>query len=56
MKVDPAAKFVGPVWIGAGRGADPQTTLIGPFVLWDEPSARPQPPNALPNSEAPHNP
>ena len=40
---EPEAKFVGPVWIGAGRTVDPQTTLIGPFVLWDDPAARPEP-------------
>ncbi len=39
---DPAAKFVGPVWIGAGRTVDPETTLIGPFVLWDDPASRPE--------------
>jgi lipopolysaccharide/colanic/teichoic acid biosynthesis glycosyltransferase len=39
----PAARFVAPVWIGAGRTLDPQTTLIGPYILWDDPAARPQP-------------
>ena len=43
VAVDGAARFVGPVWIGAGRQIDPKMTLIGPLVLWDDPAARPAP-------------
>jgi lipopolysaccharide/colanic/teichoic acid biosynthesis glycosyltransferase len=39
--VKPASRCVGPVWIGAGRGVDSQTTVIGPAVLWDDPAKRP---------------
>ena len=37
--IDPAAKIVGPIWIGAGRVVDKQMSLIGPAVLWDDPTA-----------------
>jgi lipopolysaccharide/colanic/teichoic acid biosynthesis glycosyltransferase len=41
--VKPASRCVAPVWIGAGRGVDSQTTVIGPAVLWDDPARRPVP-------------
>ncbi|HEY5871240.1 MAG TPA: sugar transferase, partial [Candidatus Tectomicrobia bacterium] len=40
--VDPAAKLVGPIWIGAGRVVDGKTSIVGPAVLWDDPTARPR--------------
>ena len=40
-KVDPAIQCVGPVWIGAGRSLQGGTNVVGPAVLWDDPSARP---------------
>jgi lipopolysaccharide/colanic/teichoic acid biosynthesis glycosyltransferase len=40
-KVDPEAKFIGPVWIGAGRTVPAGMTVIGPAVVWDDPARRP---------------
>ena len=40
--VDPDAKLVGPIWIGAGRVVDGKTSIVGPAVLWDDPAARPR--------------
>ena len=34
-------RFVGPVWIGAGRSLDGVASVVGPAVLWDDPEARP---------------
>lgn len=34
--------FIGPVWVGAGRKIEPGATVVGPAVLWDDPSHRPQ--------------
>ena len=40
--VGPGAKFIGPVWIGAGRHiTGDKTPVIGPAVLWDDPKQRP---------------
>jgi lipopolysaccharide/colanic/teichoic acid biosynthesis glycosyltransferase len=39
--VDPSATIVGRAWIGAGRTLGPETTVVGPAVLWDEPLVRP---------------
>ncbi len=51
--IDPEAKLIGPLWIGAGRQVDAQTTVIGPAVLWDDPSAAPTPePLQYPQSPA----
>ena len=40
-KIDPAAKSVGPVWVGAGRTIGPEGALVGPAVVWDDPDAAP---------------
>jgi lipopolysaccharide/colanic/teichoic acid biosynthesis glycosyltransferase len=41
--VDPKCKFIGPVWVGAGRHlTGDATAVIGPAVLWDDPRQRPQ--------------
>ena len=40
-QVAPDAKLIGPVWVGAGRKVPSATTIVGPAVLWDDPSARP---------------
>jgi lipopolysaccharide/colanic/teichoic acid biosynthesis glycosyltransferase len=40
--VDPSARIIGPVWIGAGRKIERDTTVIGPAVVWDAPEARPE--------------
>ncbi|MCC7147531.1 MAG: sugar transferase [Phycisphaeraceae bacterium] len=34
--------FVGQIWIGAGRQIDPGASVVGPAVLWDDPSSRPE--------------
>ena len=39
--VDPQAKCIGPVWVGAGRKLTASQTVIGPAVIWDDPDARP---------------
>ena len=39
--VDPSVRFVEQVWVGAGREIPRGTTVVGPAILWDEPSARP---------------
>ncbi len=44
--VDPAAdagdaRFVGRVWVGAGRTLPEGGTVVGPAVLWDDPALRP---------------
>jgi hypothetical protein len=39
--VEPGAKVIGPVWVGAGRTVPADATVIGPQVLWDDPAARP---------------
>src|ERR1043165_5648057 len=41
-KADPRSRFVGPVWVGSGRQS-PESTAVGPAVLWDSPEARPVP-------------
>ena len=35
-------EYVGPTWVGAGRHVTAQTSVVGPAVLWDDPSARPK--------------
>ncbi len=39
--IDPDARFIGPVWVGAGRNVPAGTTVIGPAIIWDDPKARP---------------
>jgi lipopolysaccharide/colanic/teichoic acid biosynthesis glycosyltransferase len=39
--VDSDARFIGPVWVGAGRHVTAGTTVIGPTIVWDDPNARP---------------
>lgn len=39
--VHPAAQFVGPAWIGAGRTIEENVSVLGPAVLWDRPEMRP---------------
>lgn len=41
--LDPTAKFVGAVWVGAGRQIAPGATVVGPAVVWDDPASRPEP-------------
>ena len=40
-RVTEQAKFVGPVWVGAGRELDSDDSVVGPAVLWDDPAKRP---------------
>ena len=40
-RIEEGVKFVGPVWVGAGRQVNAGTTVIGPAVIWDDASARP---------------
>ncbi|MGA3067132.1 MAG: sugar transferase [Tepidisphaeraceae bacterium] len=39
--IDPDARFIGPVWVGAGRHVAAGTTVIGPAIIWDDPNDRP---------------
>ena len=39
--LDPTAKFIGPVWVGAARSVQAGATVIGPAVIWDDPNHRP---------------
>lgn len=36
-----SVKFIGPVWIGAGRRLEGRRSVVGPAALWDDPAARP---------------
>ena len=40
-RVEPAAKFIGPVWVGSGRTVPAGATVVGPAVVWDDPARRP---------------
>jgi lipopolysaccharide/colanic/teichoic acid biosynthesis glycosyltransferase len=39
-RVPAGVRFIGPVWIGAGRTLD-AGSVVGPAALWDDPAARP---------------
>src|SRR5205085_396170 len=39
--IDVSTRYVGPVWIGAGRAIPTGATVLGPAALWDSPEARP---------------
>jgi lipopolysaccharide/colanic/teichoic acid biosynthesis glycosyltransferase len=41
-QIDRGARFVGPVWVGAGRHVGPDTPVVGPAALWDDPACRPE--------------
>lgn len=38
----PADRCIGNVWIGAGRTAPKDNSVVGPAVLWDDPDHRPR--------------
>lgn len=40
--VDATVRFIGPVWIGAGRNLSRVDSVVGPTVLWDDPAAIPE--------------
>ncbi len=42
VKIEPDVRFIGPVWVGAGRSIEAGATVLGPAVLWDDPASRPQ--------------
>ncbi len=37
--VPPDARFVGPVWVGAGRSIEPGAIVVGPAAMHDDPAA-----------------
>jgi lipopolysaccharide/colanic/teichoic acid biosynthesis glycosyltransferase len=39
--IHPDARFIGAVWVGAGRQVPAGSTVIGPAIVWDDPQARP---------------
>jgi len=41
-RAHPGTRFIGPVWVGAGRDLKDIDSVVGPAVLWDTPEARPQ--------------
>jgi len=43
-KVETGARLLGCVWVGAGRQIQQSEVVVGPTVIWDEPTARPQSP------------
>jgi len=40
-RAHPRTRFIGPVWVGAGRDIDGGESVVGPAALWDRPGARP---------------
>lgn len=40
--IHPDARFIGPVWVGAGRNVAAGPPVIGPAIVWDDPQARPE--------------
>lgn len=38
---NPKTRFIGPVWVGAGRKLTGIESIVGPAVLWDDPDTRP---------------
>ena len=40
-KVLPGVKFIGCVWVGSGRTVEANSTVVGPAVIWDDPTRRP---------------
>ncbi len=44
--VSDETKFIGPVWIGAGRDLTRAKSVVGPAILWDHPEHRPTPTRA----------
>ncbi len=41
-KTHPNTRFIGPVWVGAGRKLQDIDSIVGPAILWDDPDARPK--------------
>lgn len=40
-RVNPATRFIGRVWLGAGRAIEGGKSVLGPSALWDDPETRP---------------
>ena len=40
--IDQSSTLIGPVWIGAGRRIEAKKSIVGPTILWDDPSSRPK--------------
>ena len=40
--IDAGCKFIGTVWVGAGRRLSASESVVGPAILWDDPLARPE--------------
>ncbi|MFW6031884.1 MAG: sugar transferase [Phycisphaeraceae bacterium] len=41
-RIGDKVRFVGPMWVGAGRKLVAGVSAVGPAVLWDEPGSRPE--------------
>ena len=39
--VDPRARLIGNVWVGAGSHLPAETVVVGPAIIWDDPHKRP---------------
>lgn len=40
--IDAGCKFLGTVWVGAGRRLAASQSVVGPAILWDDPQAHPE--------------
>jgi hypothetical protein len=40
-QIEDGTTLVGPLWVGAGRKIDRDTSVVGPKILWDDPAVRP---------------
>ena len=40
-QLSPGTRFIGPVWVGAGRRIGDHLSVVGPSILWDDPRQRP---------------
>lgn len=40
-QVDPKARLIGDVWVGAGRQLAADTIVVGPSIVWDDPAKKP---------------
>ncbi|HMO24664.1 MAG TPA: sugar transferase, partial [Tepidisphaeraceae bacterium] len=40
-RIDPEARLIGPVWVGAGRAVPQDQTIVGPAIVWDAPGPQP---------------
>ncbi len=40
-RVSPSTRFIGRVWLGAGRAIEGDKSVLGPSALWDNPQTRP---------------